>query len=72
MEYGQLSDFLQTHTENGWNACLDSHSDGTHSVSKWCNPKFIQICSNWEGENIFSYNIHYWVNYSFRCCNNMV
>ncbi len=36
-------------------SCLNSHSDGTHSpqrihfmiqVSKWCNAKFLQICSD--------------------------
>ncbi len=33
-------------------SCLDSYSDGTHSlqrinlVRKWCNVKFIQICSD--------------------------
>ncbi len=27
--------------------CLDSHSDGTHSLqSKWCNDKLYQICSD--------------------------
>ncbi len=34
-------------------SCLKSHSDGTHSlqselVSKLCNAKFIQICSDEE------------------------
>ncbi len=28
---------------------LNSHSDGTHSLqSKWCNAKFLQICSDEE------------------------
>ncbi len=35
--------------------CLDSHSDGTHSLqrinkNKWCNAKILQICSH-EGTN---------------------
>ncbi len=32
-------------------SCLDSHSDGTHSLQriyKWCNAKFLKICSNEE------------------------
>ncbi len=62
-------------------SCLDSHSDGTHSLqrihcmlSKWCNATFLQI---WR-RNKFIYilddlmlskclaNVHFWVNYSFN------
>jgi len=59
--------------------CLDSHSDGTHSLhwihcwSSKYNAKFIKICSD-EETNIledlrvktFSANINFWVNYSFN------
>ncbi len=41
-------------------------------VSKWCNPTFLQICSDEETNSTskalgtFSANIHFWVNYSFK------
>ncbi len=56
-------------------SCLDSHSDGTHSLlNKWCNPTFLQI---WCGNKLilildclrvstFSANFHFWMNYSFK------
>ncbi len=56
-------------------SCLDSHSDGTHSLlNKWCNPTFLQI---WCGNKLilildclrvstFSANFHFWMYYSFK------
>ncbi len=43
-------------------------------VSKWCNAKFLQICSDEESNYILdglrvskcSANVHFWVNYSFN------
>ncbi len=59
-------------------SCLDSHSDGTHSLSKWCDAKFLQIW--WRNKLIyildglvvrtFSANLNFWVNYSFKFCPN--
>ncbi len=61
-------------------SCLDSHSDGTHSLQSihwWCNATFLQICSleetnsftswmAWECvKQIFS-KFLFWVNYSFK------
>ncbi len=52
---------------------LDSHSDGTHSVSKWCNDTFLQICSHRNKlilddlrVSTISANFHFWANYSFK------
>ncbi len=50
-------------------SCLDSHSDGTHSldplVSKWCNNKLISENFNELITFLAVFNI--WVNYSFNC-----
>ncbi len=45
-------------------------------VSRWCNAKFLQICSSEETKLIYildglwvskvSANLHFWVNYSFK------
>ncbi len=62
-------------------SCLDSHSDGTHSlqiedilVNKWFNARFLQIW--WRNKFIyfldgmivstFSANFNFWLNYSFK------
>ncbi len=56
-------------------SCLDSHSDGTHSldplVSKWCNDTFLQICSDEETDSSTFWMAWGWVhnnsvNYTFK------
>ncbi len=58
-------------------SCLDSHSDGTHSLQ---NGTFLQICDEetisstscmtWGGVH-FQKNFYFWVNYSFKNSQNV-
>ncbi len=49
-------------------SCLDSHSDGTHSLqrmlTKWCNDKFLQIYSDEETNSSTSWMAWRWVHFS--------
>ncbi len=60
-------------------SCLDSHSNGTHSLQRivmWCNDTFLQICSHEETNSSASWIAWGWVhflqififgvNYSFK------